>query len=365
MNKDIKGVIHEFTKIKKMYMDDYNSMFTDAVQTIETGIKDAQEFKAFSLNIRKYKFLWPLYETITQSLLKIDNMKDDIMEINEDNKSFILSNSFSNISTKSKSKSDIGIKTYGLIPVSDLLSIDEITKLVIKKTSSVNTFEQFTKLCKTNKITLILIKKQVNNGVDYNILNLLDYAKSAEYSKVNNSNDGITIDTIKRYDTIKYIGKRNASNVISYKIIQSVGETLLILEEIWPNKYYIMSTKINDFTSQKSELKEFVEFVGSKTTDRTRINGYNAIINKKIMKNMFLDKRHDIAEISEKSMGKDLKYFRHDIQTSILNAYKKLQNVEALKAKKHLGQHFLTDESIAQKIHRRTDKMVRHRHQIL
>jgi len=330
-DKDIKGIMHEFAKIKKIFADDYDSIFKTAVQTIENSIKDIKDIKTFSLNIRKYIFLWPLYEVITQNLLKSDELKEelkeDILIINEENKSFILSNTFSNVSKKSKVKTDIGIKTYGLIPVTNLLSIDEVSNLVIKKsnlTKKEMTFTEFTKLCKDKKINLVLIKKQVNNGVNYNILDLLDYAKSDEYAKTNNSKDGITIDTIKRYDTIKYIGKRNASNIISYKITPSDKEELLILEEIWPNKYYIMSNKLSDYILKKSELKEFIDFIESQTISKNRINDYNSIINKKIMKNMFLDKKYDIDEINEKSVAKDPKYFRHEIQSNIIDAYTKL-----------------------------------------
>jgi hypothetical protein len=322
INKDIKGIVHEFTKLKKIFTDDYDSIFKIAIQTLEDSVKDIKQFRDFSLHVRKYIFLWPLYEIITQILLKSDDIKEEILAINEENKSFVLSNTFSNITLAKPKGKSIGIKSYGLIPVSQLLSIDGISELAFKK-SKLTKFKQFEKLCKDKKINLVLIKKQVNNGVDYNILNLLDYAKSNEYSKSNNSKDGITVETIKRYETIKYIGKQNKSNIIKYTINKSAGEELIILEEIWPNKYYIMSNKSDDIILKKSDLDEFINFVESPSIN-IRINDYNSIINKKIMKNMFLDKRYDIDEIKEKSTSEDLKYFKHEIQTNVVEAYTKL-----------------------------------------
>ena len=328
LNKDIKSITHEFTKIKKTFIDEYDSTFKEVVQTFKDSVKSIEEFREFSLQIRKYIFLWPLYEIITQHLLKLD-INGEILEINEENKNYILSNTFSNISKKSSK--GIGLKTYGLIPISGLLSIDDILKLVLKKSDKTHTFDQFIKICKNMKMNLILIKKHVNNGIDYNILNLLDYAKSAEYANSNNSKDGITINTINRYQTIKYIEKKSISNVINYSIYVSNTEDLLILEEIWPNKYYIMSNKFDDqYILQKSNLKEFIDFVENSNVN-TRINDYNAIINKKIMKNMFLDKKYDIDELKEKSIDKDPKYFRHEIQTSITDAYSKLIKSASIK----------------------------------
>jgi hypothetical protein len=327
LSKDIKSITHEFMKLKKMFNDEYDSTIKASVQTFKDSVKSIEEFREFSLQIRKYIFLWPLYEIIAQHLLKSD-VSNEILEINEENKNYILK-TFSNISKKSSK--DIGLKTYGLIPISALLSIDDVLKLVFKKSDKSYTFNQFIKLCKTMKTNLILIKKHVNNGIDYNILNLLDYAKSAEYSKSNNSKDGITVNTINRYQTIKYIEKKSISNVINYSIYTSNAEDLLILQEIWPNKYYIMSNKFDDqYILQKYNLKEFVDFVEHSNVN-TRINDYNSIINKKIMKNMFLDKKYDIDELKGKSIERDPKYFRHEIKTSIVDAYSKLIKSASIK----------------------------------
>lgn len=325
LNKNIK-VLHEFTKLKKLFIDDYDSILNTAVEAFDY-VKDVKEFREFSLQIRKYTFLWPLYEIITQRLL--NSNIDEILEINEENKSYILSNAFSNISKKSTK--DIGVKTYGLIPIFDLLSIDEASQLIFKKSHKSNNFEQFVKLCKDKKINLILIKTQVNNGIDYNILNLLDYSKSADYANSNNSKDGITVDTIKRYQTIKYIEKKHISNVIKYSIYPSNTNDLLILKEIWPNKYYIMSNKFDDqYIIKKPDLKEFVDFVENNNVNN-RIDDYNAIINKKIMKNIFLDKKYYIDEIKQKSIDNDPKYFRREIQNNIIDTYTKLIKSASIK----------------------------------
>ena len=258
MNKNTIKIIYEFTKLKKIFSDDYKSIFENAVEILKDAVKTVKAFEDFSLKVRKYVFLWPLYETITQTLME-SPIKKDILIINEENKNLILSNAFSNAPEKSKGKS-IGIKTYGLIPVTSLLTIDELSLEIFK--NPVSKFDQFQKLCKGKKINLISIKKQVNNGVDYKILNLLDYAKSEEYAKSNNSKDGITIDTIERYETIKYLGKKNKTN-LSYTIHKSSGDDIIILEEIWPNKYYIMSNKFGETLLKTDDLIEFINFVES------------------------------------------------------------------------------------------------------
>lgn len=285
--------------------------------------------------IFKQYHIWHIYVSIYNKLQKYlnDDNKVKISEINELNKNFILSFNFGQSkslkgpkNTKSLDKGyNPNQRSYGLIPVSNLLTIKQIAKLFNFTTNDTFTISDFIKLC-MNVHDIIIIKKQLARGINYNILDLLDFSASKDFSIKNNNDDGITIDSIKRFDNIQYINenKDTIDFTLNYKYAQAQNNTtVIVLEELYPDKYHILSNNYFSKISQKNTLGKFINSITDSEKDKiNRIDKYNNLISKKILTNMFLKKLPNLKAIKEKT-NIDQKYLRYELYTNILAEYTK------------------------------------------
>lgn len=312
-----------------------------------TGIEIIKEFELISKIYQKYKYTWNTYCILTDRILieykYSAKICSSILDVNEKNKDYILS--IPNV-VKSKVNNFIDtdlnpyLKSYGLIPVSNLLQIQDIAQLIFPNhKDKVETLEKFVNLCKvkyldkTNTLCdydLIIIKKYLNNGIDYNILDLMDFGKSMKYSQINNDRDGITLETVNRFSNIKYINKSKKLDFkikYDFKYKSKNSSFVIILEETYNKYYHVLSNSYNkdllSYFVRKYNVPEFMKFVEFNSEKQiTRIDNYNKITNKKILTNMFLGIKRETRDIKEKSKIIDPKYLRYEIKYEIEKNYK-------------------------------------------
>lgn len=281
---------------------------------------------------KDYQYSWKLYKMFIAKIIdKYENTKEmyDILQKNEQAKNYIFlgENVTKNDIKENKEKFDFNnppLYNYGLIPVLKPENIKYISSKVFEY--SVENIKEFEDICKKEKYDLVIIKKILDRGISYNILDLMNFEKSKEYEKTNSSSDGINTFTIERYRNISYIADINKKKKweISYKYIVNDQDHkfVIILEELYPNTYQVLSNNFDSFFVRKTAIIEFFksEYL-SKHDSYSRIHGYNRIINNDIMNNMFLPLSVDTEVLLKKSQIVDAKYLRHEIYSKILSEF--------------------------------------------
>lgn len=314
--KDLLNFVEMF-HITNYKLDEINKNLNEKVVNTLYGmftVENIEErFLEMSILFKKYN-LWHLYNIVTNKV--IENFKENpdiykVLKLNELNKNFVLGENNSNY-----------IKSYGLIPVSNVMNINQISKLIYLKDAA--NVEEMIKLCKPDS-DLIIIKKYLGRGIKYNVLDLVNFEKSKDYSLQNSSNDGITVDSIKRFDSINYIDK-NIDVEFSYKHYSNSNK-VIILEELYPNNYHILSNRFDfdDFTIKKDEISEFL----NRGKNLNRIDNYNKMINKKILTNLFASNIPDMRQIKKKSFV-DISDLRYSLNLEISNEYKAHKSIKNL-----------------------------------
>lgn len=295
-----------------------------------------QSFSEFTDIIQKSPEAALLYKTVANKVLNEVSKQDiqlsfSIMELIEKSKNNILSNLNNKNNVYKYKPTNTFIKNFGLVSNSPLLDIQGISKLVFpKETQPATDIKELKKLCEKLNYDLVLIKKLLNRGINYNVLPLVDMNISKNFERFHKTDDGITEELIQRYSTIEYISETPANWEIKYEYLYELRDNkfVLILEELHHNKYCILSNKLEtseesrNYFTRKNSVKEFLEFTKTQSYQPTRVGNYNEIINKKITENMFLHVKPDIDVLKIKSQVIDPKYLRNEIYVLILSKFK-------------------------------------------
>jgi hypothetical protein len=324
------------------------------------------------VEFKKYHYLWNIYSAVISKFFdstktanigttiiddeniidkttasksnQITQMKklQELIDINEGIKDYIIGGD--QIVKWSEGDLNPFIKSFGLVPITNIISLDTLAILAFGKT--VKNLTGLETLCKQKKTDLIVIKKILDRGIKYDILNLLDYKISKDYRITNDDNDGITQKTIDRFDNINYISKSTGNFSVKYSIKKLASETardkksnkidvnpVLIIEELATGVYHILSTNLdglamNKYITEKTDIPNgFIEFI-STGKHTTRINAYNDLINKRIVRNIFLGMHFNIKEKSEQITKKsyDPKYLKDKIYRAIMDEYRRISS---------------------------------------
>lgn len=333
-----------FSKVKKTIHELDEEILTILGKEIASEISNEntlENFTKFTDMIKTAPYSTLLY-TYTSNLVLEHTTKQDvqlsysIMSIIEQVKDSIL-----NIDNSETDLTYMPInpffKNFGLVNTSGLLSLETISNLVFDAKSS--TISGLSKLCKEKEYDLILIKKILNRGIEYNVLHLMDHNESKKFDNMYSADDGISEDIIKRYRTIDYIADSSAKWDIQYEYLHenNSNKFVLVLQELYQDKYCILSNKLEaskefrTYFIRKNNVKEFIHFVKNKTYARTRVNNYNDVLNSKITDGMFLYIKPDIETLKVKAQVADPKYLRNEIYVLILNKFKKMFDKKNIK----------------------------------
>lgn len=324
------------TKLKR-YTDTIHKYVKEIfIHIIDDGKLDLVEFNN---TVRKYKYSWVIYSDVMQYILDADDtnfseLQNSVVELNEANKSTIL-NTHSMERDPESITQDLNnppLLRYGLIPISDLMELNEIATVLSNRKikNPIGNIMDFAELCKKKSVDLILIKKYLGRGIYYNITDLLDYAKSKSYNMENGVNSGVNISSIKRMDTIQYVSPRQKGIgfTIDYQyILETRSDKILILEELYPDKYHIMSDDLdlhneNKYITEKSGVKEFISFIKNEYISGNRIHDYNSVMNRFIMKNIYLKEPANLDNPNQnKTYMKDITYLKYNIKKAIVDQY--------------------------------------------
>lgn len=331
-----------FVKVNKKNKHITDQITEQCIDLINNNLNQniIENLSMISNIFKKYRYVWDIYTSIINKQLQKNKYTNEIMvnilKINESNKDFILEipNNINHNSIVSSKISNTNpyLNTYNLVPISNLLSIEKISELLLPThMDKIKNINQLLNICKISKYDLIVMQKYLNNGIDYAILDLLDYKKSMDFGINNSDNDGITLETISRFNNINYISDKLVDFNIKYTYlnIDNTNEFVAILEETYPGYFRIMSDKFNlinqKYFTRKSTIPEFLNSQDltnrAQKSKTSRIDNYNNIISKKICNNMFLTAAYDTRIIKQKLITNNPNYLRYNIKKAMIDKY--------------------------------------------
>ncbi len=178
-----------------------------------------------------------------------------------------------------------------------------------------------------NGYDLILITRHSPTSIIYNIRDLMDYEKSAEFDRKHKKTDGVTTESAARYNIIKYAGDKGKWKIDYKFIIDKNNKFTVVLETVYPGIYHILSTNLKTNiirSSQIQPLATFIKKAEKQQIQKSRIDMYNEILCHSIANNMFLSVKPSIDELKVRSAATDPKYMRNNIYLNMMSQYKKL-----------------------------------------
>lgn len=238
-----------------------------------------------------------LYANVLQKLVDIlyANNKPimfHILEMLEDDKDFILEGQISNqFSGKTLIKDNPPLHRFGLLPVTDLLPIDELLKKILIEEKPTKT-TSFSKLAQELSVGLIVFNRITYSPIEYNIRSLIlpDVAKDF----IQSDELGINAKTIARFTNINTMKKQKWNfstelhniNAEKFYVLETLdGSTYRCLAPWVQSKTFSLSRfRINNIINYYSNIKSM------KTAPSTRASNYHKLLIDKSLSNMFVQK---------------------------------------------------------------------------
>lgn len=216
------------------------------------------------------------------------------------------------------------IKSFGMIPKTSFMTLNEIIKSAFNQTISVESKESvLDKLGKANNLTIVVHTKITTRDAEYILKNI--------FSKSNDKHTtGINKELVEKFKTIN-IGKVYSPYKFQFNVYGKSLDSnnkMLLIECIAKQRYRIMTPYSSpSYYIDKKTASDFVNYVRDKTIKRpTRSENYNRIMQNKMMQNMFLGRAMNIKTMSEQSQVTEIKFLRNTVYTSLLEHYVKVMD---------------------------------------
>ena len=212
-------------------------------------------------------------------------------------------------------------KSFGLIPVSELLPIDKISQLIFNKPCK--TLNDFLKICKEKEYGLIIIKKIIAHPISYKTSQLFDWKKSQEFDKIHKRTYGVDVDLLERYQTIYKIDNKAKwdfsydTHVFKFDNYEDDKEKfIIVLDSLVPDFYRIVVNFIssNKYFIRVSSIRElYLYCMKDQKSQTTRIGRYNSLCIEKSIPLIFSPIKINLEKLAEVSSIIDPKYLRNQI----------------------------------------------------
>ena len=314
--------IKKYEYIDTKLIEDISIIVIPYIQkNMQQYIKDIQTY------FIKYEKSINLYTHILQILLdqSFENkeMKDFTLIINmiEKDKDYFITRNYKNkLNSKDLHLSNPPLKKFNMIPVSKIMTFDEICKKLFDiKINADNIDKNITEYCNKNNICIIILNHVTFDPVVYDINNLMSTSEKQL------PNIGINKKIIEKYKNIITFNDKHDYD-ISYKIYGSTDYNMYyIIEKIANDSYRILSTYLNfeTFMLPKNKIVHLLEYFNNENRPN-RISCYHKELIKNSSKNMFLPRILKLEDIEERSENIDIQIIKMDIYFKVFNYIKNI-----------------------------------------
>jgi hypothetical protein len=213
--------------------------------------------------------------------------------------------------------------SFGLIPLTDILSLRDVIYKVFDRNipeEELVTDATLRDLCAESNVGVIIYRKLTRRPISYNVRGLIERSKKS-------SDSGIDIALVDKLKTIETLRASHYDFQITQHGCESEQhQTVLILDELAESQYKIMAPwDTMSYLIPMHSVSDFIEFSKKGFIDKPiRMEQYNKLMTKKMLGNMFLDKRVNVVQISEKSQVEEVKYLRNELYLRMLDHYNKI-----------------------------------------
>jgi hypothetical protein len=278
-----------------------------------------------------------LYSNLVSSILdKIKNLYPennnlyyDILHLIENDKTYILS-LINNKLTKTSKSVELNpyYKTFGLIPATNLLKIEEISNIIFKKSLKM---KEFLDECKNKNYGLIIIKKHTRNPISYKTNQLLDWNLYKTFTSMHKNTYGIDKYILSQYKVIENINTKTKWDFSIDKYIlkfnnfeEDKNKYTIILDSLAPDLYRINTNFLSskNYFIKIGSIFELYKYCNSK--ESSRIGNFNNLCIKNTRNIIFNPIKYELDKVKEISSIVDPKYLRNEIYINMLNEFNNL-----------------------------------------
>jgi len=286
--------------------------------------------KLFYKNIHSIDLYSNLISSILEKIKSLypenHNLYYDILHLIENDKTYILS-LINNKPTKSSKSVELNpyYKTFGLIPLTNLLKIEEISNMIFNKSLKV---KDFIKECKNKDYGLIIIKKYTKNPISYKTVQLLDWNLYKKFTNMHKKTYGVDEYILSQYKIMEYIDVNTKwdfsieTYILKFNNFEEEkNKYTIILDSLAPDLYRINTNFLstNNYFVKISSIKELYKHCKKK--EPSRIGNFNNLCIKKSKDIIFNPIKHDLEKVKEISSIVDPKYLRNEIYINMLDEF--------------------------------------------
>ena len=313
--------------------------------------------------IKLYPFAINLYAFIMQKILHSciplgNDVCNTIINNIELIKNFILLESIKvNLNNKTIVKSNPHIKTFGLTPSGSLKPLSKLVLEIDNNIKDCKLESNLGTLAKSKDVCVILVNRIISKPLEFSLWSLIDWNVSKSF--IQGEFAGVNKTIIDRFRTIMFIDiKKQQKWDFSINYYGDINaDYLIIIEKLATDAYRLLHiyNRESDFYKKtgggtyetkihKTNLTSFIEYVKNNgiTPMSTRISEYHKIQERKILENMFLPIKFNMAGINMSSQIVDSKYLRYELHTKLTNEFteiikKEYKDGTLIKTNKDIG----------------------------
>ena len=217
------------------------------------------------------------------------------------------------------------LMSFGLIPITNIMSMRDVIYAVFDRNIPDDVIPDtiLLELCAESNGGLIIYRKLTRKPISYNIQGLTARDKKS-------SDSGIDIELVHKLKTIDVLPVSQYDFQITRCECDDRCQSVLILDELAESQYKIMAPwETKNYLVPKHAVSDFIEFSKKGFIDKpARMEQYNKLMIKKMLGNMFLDRRANMVQISEKSQVDEIKYLRNELYLRLMDHYRDIMETQ-------------------------------------
>ena len=301
-----------------------------AKSSFKASFKESIQY--FQNLFRQFPNTLPLYANTLQKLVdtlhysKRHSEVQQILGILEYDKTFVLKGTAKN-RLKGKGLTihhrNPPLKTFGFIPVTDLLDIKKLIPILLNR--SISGKVSFSQMAKSESACVIIITRITYNPIEYNIQALIGEEKAKPL--VQDPEYGITTKVIERFNTIRVPDKATHKWKYDCSIIgnQKTATKYYVVETIDGKKYRALAPwmKAINLGFSYERVKQLLDYL-KEPNKPTRVACYQKTVQKAAVQNMFLRRALSMDIFEEHSTNIDTQTMRNRLFVDIKNTVQEI-----------------------------------------
>ncbi len=269
-----------------------------------------------------------LYLYVCRALIKFFKNSDrdfmyKIFNMVEEDKTLVLGNV---VETKKKIKKNPMLKTFGLIPNGDFMTIVETVSKVFsqKLAGSAEKLSSFEAAAKKNKTCIVILNKITNMPIYFDIQKLISKEDAADY--IQPDEVGVTKNTVTRFNTIRFLDPVKKWDFSAATFGDKKFDKFLLLETFDGKTFRNLNLWIgtSQYVVPGFRIREFLMYLEQYQNNKlysSRIDLYNGRTSEAILKHIYFPRSINISVLTDESTEIDARYLRRTMTDKMMTVF--------------------------------------------